>query len=429
MAATAQVLETIDPATGEVIAEVPRRERRGRRCRRRTGARRHSARRPVALARTRRARTAALEDRRSDRPQRRRARRARDARPGPADRHLAQRQRRGRGRALPLLRGLGARRSPARPTRCRFPARSTTRCASPSASAALIIPWNFPLMITAWKLAPALACGNTCVVKPAEQTPLTALRLAELIAEAGVPDGVVEVVTGGPGGRSRARRASRRRQDLVHRLDRGRPLDHQGVRRQLQARLARARRQESRHRLRRRTARRRGRPACCREACSTADRYARPTAASTCSARVADAFAEAAAVGGVVDDGSGPAWMPRRSSARWSPRAPRRASSATSGVGVDEGAELLCGGERPGDDLEAGAFLTPAVFAGVDDGMTIAREEIFGPVVCVHAVRRRRRGRRPRERHRLRPRRLDLDARRRSRTPAGGGRACRATSG
>src|SRR5215211_3601677 len=62
----------------------------------------------------------------------------------------------------------------------------------------LIIPWNFPLMITAWKVAPALACGNTCVVKPAEQTPLTALRLGELITEAGVPEGVVNVVTGGP---------------------------------------------------------------------------------------------------------------------------------------------------------------------------------------------------------------------------------------
>jgi phenylacetaldehyde dehydrogenase len=59
-----------------------------------------------------------------------------------------------------------------------------------------IIPWNFPLLMAAWKLAPALACGNTVVLKPAEQTPLTALRLAELIAEAGIPDGVVNVVTG-----------------------------------------------------------------------------------------------------------------------------------------------------------------------------------------------------------------------------------------
>ena len=59
-----------------------------------------------------------------------------------------------------------------------------------------IIPWNFPLLMAAWKLGPALATGNCVVLKPAEQTPLTALRLAELIAEAGVPDGVVNVVPG-----------------------------------------------------------------------------------------------------------------------------------------------------------------------------------------------------------------------------------------
>jgi phenylacetaldehyde dehydrogenase len=59
-----------------------------------------------------------------------------------------------------------------------------------------IIPWNFPLLMAAWKLGPALATGCTVVLKPAEQTPLTALRLAELIAEAGVPDGVVNVVAG-----------------------------------------------------------------------------------------------------------------------------------------------------------------------------------------------------------------------------------------
>ncbi len=59
-----------------------------------------------------------------------------------------------------------------------------------------IIPWNFPLLMAAWKLGPALATGNCVVLKPAEQTPLTALKLAELIAEAGVPEGVVNVVTG-----------------------------------------------------------------------------------------------------------------------------------------------------------------------------------------------------------------------------------------
>ena len=60
----------------------------------------------------------------------------------------------------------------------------------------LIVPWNFPLNISSWKLGPALACGNTVVLKPAELTPLSALRLAELILEAGIPDGVVNVVVG-----------------------------------------------------------------------------------------------------------------------------------------------------------------------------------------------------------------------------------------
>ena len=59
-----------------------------------------------------------------------------------------------------------------------------------------IIPWNFPLLMAAWHLAPALACGCTVVLKPAEQTPLSALRLAELMQEAGLPDGVVNVITG-----------------------------------------------------------------------------------------------------------------------------------------------------------------------------------------------------------------------------------------
>ena len=59
-----------------------------------------------------------------------------------------------------------------------------------------IIPWNFPLLMAAWKIAPALACGNTIVLKPAEQTPLTALRLGEICQEAGLPDGVLNIVSG-----------------------------------------------------------------------------------------------------------------------------------------------------------------------------------------------------------------------------------------
>jgi aldehyde dehydrogenase (NAD+) len=59
-----------------------------------------------------------------------------------------------------------------------------------------IIPWNFPLLMAAWKIAPALATGNTVVLKPAETTPLTALKLAELIRDSGLPDGVVNIITG-----------------------------------------------------------------------------------------------------------------------------------------------------------------------------------------------------------------------------------------
>jgi aldehyde dehydrogenase (NAD+) len=61
---------------------------------------------------------------------------------------------------------------------------------------AAIVPWNFPLLLTAWKVAPALACGNTVIIKPASQTPLTALALADVAAEVGLPPGVLNVVTG-----------------------------------------------------------------------------------------------------------------------------------------------------------------------------------------------------------------------------------------
>jgi aldehyde dehydrogenase (NAD+) len=74
-----------------------------------------------------------------------------------------------------------------------FPGRS----ARPIGVAGQIIPWNFPMLMAAWKLAPALATGNTAVLKPAETTPLTALLLAEVIREAEVPPGVVNIVTGG----------------------------------------------------------------------------------------------------------------------------------------------------------------------------------------------------------------------------------------
>ncbi|MEO1237426.1 MAG: aldehyde dehydrogenase family protein [Planctomycetota bacterium] len=74
-----------------------------------------------------------------------------------------------------------------------FPGRKTPK---PLGVAGQIIPWNFPLLMAAWKIAPALACGNTVVLKPAETTPLTALKLAEVFRDAELPDGVVNLVTG-----------------------------------------------------------------------------------------------------------------------------------------------------------------------------------------------------------------------------------------
>ncbi len=68
----------------------------------------------------------------------------------------------------------------------------------PIGVAGQVIPWNFPLLMAAWKIAPALAAGNTVVLKPAETTPLTALTLAEIIAEADLPPGVVNILAGGP---------------------------------------------------------------------------------------------------------------------------------------------------------------------------------------------------------------------------------------
>jgi aldehyde dehydrogenase (NAD+) len=85
-----------------------------------------------------------------------------------------------------------------------------------------VIPWNFPLLMLAWKLAPALATGNTVVLKPAETTSITALKLAEILQEAELPPGVVNFVTGAGEVGAAVINPSRRGQDRLHRIDRGR---------------------------------------------------------------------------------------------------------------------------------------------------------------------------------------------------------------
>ena len=125
---------------------------------------------------------------------------------------------------------------------------------------ALIVPWNFPLLITSWKTAPALACGNPVIIKPASLTPVTAVMLGELLVEAGVPG---RVRVGAARSRWRRRRRAGQRspgqQDLVHRRDHDRRGDPAGVVGQHHPGLARARREVGVRRVRRRRLGARGR--------------------------------------------------------------------------------------------------------------------------------------------------------------------------
>ena len=124
----------------------------------------------------------------------------------------------------------------------------------------LITPWNFPAAIPVWKLAPALIYGNTVVLKLGYEAPRTGLHIAECFAEAGLPAGVLNVLTGARlEGRRRARLEPGRPRDLVHRLGRGRPLGARGGDGPQLPRPARARRAQPDDRARRRRARPRGR--------------------------------------------------------------------------------------------------------------------------------------------------------------------------
>ena len=115
-----------------------------------------------------------------------------------------------------------------------------------------IAPWNYPLMMAVWKIGPALAAGNTIVLKPAETTPLTTLKLAEYAAEVS-PEGVLNVITGPRRpGRTGARHPQRRRHGVADRLGTDRQVDRKGRGRHAQAGPPRARRQGTGRRVRRR---------------------------------------------------------------------------------------------------------------------------------------------------------------------------------
>jgi acyl-CoA reductase-like NAD-dependent aldehyde dehydrogenase len=252
---------------------------------------------------------------------------------------------------------------------------------------AQIIPWNFPIVMAGWKLGPALAAGCTVILKPAEQTPLTALRLGEILSESGLPDGVVNIVTG-PGETTGSALINHPLIDKIAftgSTDVGKIVMHaaaEGIKRvslelggkspnivfddvdiesvvdkSVYSVFANA-----------------GQDCCARTRFFVheriADKFTAALAERTRRLRVGDPRDEQSEIGAII-----------------SPQQQANVERYLD-IGQQEGAELLVGGTRPEDtSLARGNFLLPAVFSGVRNDMRIAREEIFGPVVGVITFR------------------------------------------
>jgi acyl-CoA reductase-like NAD-dependent aldehyde dehydrogenase len=246
---------------------------------------------------------------------------------------------------------------------------------------ALIVPWNFPLLIATWKIAPALACGNTAVVKPASFTPLSVLALADILAEAGVPDGVISVLPG-PGGSVGGALVTDPRVDKIS-FTGSTEIGSQVL-------------QQSAPNVTRVSLELGGKSAnvvfadadldrcvessvggvfgnCGQDCCarsrilverSVYDEFVQAFAKRTDELRVGQPMDEHTEVGPMISEGQ------------------RRTTLDYLEIGQKEGARLVTGGATP-DGLDHGWFIRPAVLAGVDNSMRVAREEIFGPVASV----------------------------------------------
>ena len=248
-----------------------------------------------------------------------------------------------------------------------------------------IIPWNYPIQMAAWKVAPALACGNTVVLKPAEQTPLTALELARACAEAGLPAGVLNVV---PGFGETAGAALVAHPDV----DKIAFTGSTAVGKIIQ-----------------------------REAAGTLKRVSLELGGKSPNIVLADADLEAAVRGAtsaifyntgqactagsrlLVEEGVRDELVeklvkraasmrpgdPLDPKCRMGPLVSQEQLDRVVGYiekGKAEGAELVYGGDRPEGDGK-GFFLNPTIFDRVRPEMTISREEIFGPVLAVTTFR------------------------------------------
>jgi betaine-aldehyde dehydrogenase len=247
----------------------------------------------------------------------------------------------------------------------------------------LIVPWNFPLLMASWKLGPALAAGNTCILKPASLSPMTALRIGELALEAGLPAGVLNVVTG-PGGTAGASIAAHMGIGKV--AFTGETTTGQEIMRLASNNVKKVSLElggkspnivyadadlerfatDSPYSVFDNC----GQDCCARSRIiverSVHERVVELFAAATRKVVVGNPEDEATEVGTLVS-------FKQRDRVR-----------DYIEIGLSEGANLVVGGAAPDDAaLAAGAYLMPAVFDGVNNDMRIAREEVFGPVVTV----------------------------------------------
>lgn len=250
---------------------------------------------------------------------------------------------------------------------------------------AAITPWNFPIAIPAWKIAPALAFGNTVVFKPASLTPLTAVRFVEALAEAGLPPGVLNLVTGPASkvgdplvrdprvvaisftgsnetGAELRKTAAERGAKLQLELGGKNPaivladadLDH--ALSQVVAGAMMSTGQKCTATSRAIVDR------------TIADRFTELLAERIGSLRVGDPLAAETQIGPLIDEGA-------------ASRVAQEVEDAKSA-----GTQLLTGGGRLGGDLGRGAFVAPALFAGVDPDSRLGQHELFGPVLGVIPV-------------------------------------------
>ena len=235
----------------------------------------------------------------------------------------------------------------------------------------------------AWKIAPALAAGNTVVLKPAEYTPLTALAFAEICVEAGLPRGRRQYRHRRRRDRRGARRPSGRRQDRLHRLDRGRPRDPQGDRRHGQEAVARARRQVAVRRVRGRRSRQRGRGRRRRDLVQPGPGLLRRLAAAGRRERRRGSLRQAARPHG-ESEGRRPARQVDRR------RRDRRAGAARAHQAADRARAKRRGSSSGAPTIRCptrGCFYPPTLVTGVEPASILAREEIFGPVLVATTFR------------------------------------------